>query len=243
MNRAGRATVIFCCGLIVARLLWSGGFGWFVQQRMRIPLLLAAFALPIFGVVELWMAWREESREPDATEKSRGPLVGWLLVLPLLVLIAVAPTGLGAAAADRVDAYTPTESDGGFEPLDSSAQPIELRVFDFLDRAVWDENRSLEDVTVRLEGLVVNDPDHPDGFTLTRFLVSCCAADGIPLQVDLYDVGQRFENDTWVVADVRWIPPETPYNELARADRRIAASVVEVRAVPGDRKDPYESPY
>ena len=89
----------------------------------------------------------------------------------------------------------------------------------------------------------MNDPDHTEGFTLTRFLVSCCAADGIPLQVDLHEVGQTFEDDTWVIADVRWLPPDVPYNELPEAERRIAAEVLDIQAVSGDRKDPYESPY
>ncbi len=243
MNRAGRGTMMLFSGAIVGRLLQTGGFGWFVQQRMQLPLLLAAIALIGMGGFEVWAAWREEAEEPESANRSRGPVVGWLLVLPILVIVAVAPTALGAAAADRVESYVPTETGADYPPLDGLDQPIEMRVFDFLDRAVWDESESLEGVTVRLEGLVVNDSDHTEGFTLTRFLVSCCAADGIPLQVDLYDVGRQFEDDTWVVADVQWIPPETPYNQLPAAERRIAATVVTVTEVPGDRKDPYESPY
>lgn len=243
MNRAGRGTVMLFSGAIVARLLQSGGFGWYVQQRMRYPLVFAAIALVGLGAIEIWQSMREESADPDSTNRSRGPLVGWLLVLPLLVLVGVAPTALGAAAADRVEAYTPTDTGEEYEPLDASDGPVELRVFDFLDRAVWDESRSLEGVTVRLEGLVVNDPDHTEGFTLTKFLVSCCAADGIPLQVDLYDVGQAYENDTWVIADVRWIPPPQPYNTLPADQQRVAAEAVSITPVPDARKDPYESPY
>jgi uncharacterized repeat protein (TIGR03943 family) len=235
--------MMFFAGAMLARLIVSGGFGWFVQQHMKWPLILASAALIIFGLVEVVAAWREESEAPETTSRSRGPLVGWLLALPLLVLVAVSPTALGAAAADRVDAYTPTEAENPFEPIEESSEPVEMRVLDFLDRAMWDEERSLEGVTVRLEGLVVNDPDHTDGFTLTRFLVSCCAADGIPLQVDLHDVGQTFENDTWVIADVVWIEPDVPYTDLPAGERRIAAEVVNLTEVPDARKDPYESPY
>ncbi len=234
---------MFFAGAMLARLIVSGGFGWFVQQRMKWPLIIAAAALILFGLVEVIVSWREESDTPDTAGRSRGPLVGWLLALPLLVLVSVSPTALGAAAADRVDAYTPTEAENPFEPIDASDGPVEMRVLDFLDRAMWDEERSLEEVTVRLEGLVVNDEDHTAGFTLTRFLVSCCAADGIPLQVDLYDVGRTFEDDTWVIADVRWIPPDIPYTDMPSAERRIAAKVVSLTEVPDARKDPYESPY
>ena len=52
MNRIGRAAVMLALGGITTRLLLNGGFGWFVQQRMRLPLwgaaivLLAACILP-----------------------------------------------------------------------------------------------------------------------------------------------------------------------------------------------------
>ena len=243
MNRSGRAIIMVFAGAMLARLLASGGFGFFVQQRMEIPLILAAAALLIFGIIEVIASWREETTDPESSRRQRGPAVGWLLALPLLVLVAAAPTALGAAAAERVDAYTPTRTEEFFQPLADSDEPVEMRVFDFLNRAVWDEEKSLEGRTVRLEGLVVNDELHTEGFTLTRFLVSCCAADGIPLQVDLHDVGQSFDDDTWVIADVQWIEPDLPYNELPSGERRIAATVVEITAVPGARNDPYESPY
>jgi uncharacterized repeat protein (TIGR03943 family) len=229
-------------GAVLVRLLWSGGFGWFVQQRMWLPLVGAAIVLVVFGAYEVGSAAREEEADPEALRRSAGPGVGWLLLLPLVVLISVAPTGLGAAAADRVDAYTPTETTDQFDPLDTSNGPPELRVYDFLERAAWDEQRSLEDQVVRLEGLVINDPDVPDGFKLTRFMVSCCAADGIPLQVTLHGTDEPLADETWVVADVIWRPPSVPYPEQG-PDSVIEADAVSVTVVPDAPNDPYESPY
>lgn len=243
MNRIGRAIVLVSFGAITARLLWSGGFGWFVQQRMRLPLLAATVVLLVFGLYEVWAANREERRDSGAARRPVSPAVGWLLVLPLVVLFSVAPTGLGAAAADRVEAYNPTETTVTFEPLDTSMGPVPMRVFDFLDRAAWDEERSLEGVTVRLEGLVVNDDSIPDGFKLTRFLVSCCAADGIPLQVAIHGAGPKLDNDTWVVADVIWRVPEVPYVESGEERWTVEADAVEITVVPKAPNNPYESPY
>ncbi|MEM8926248.1 MAG: hypothetical protein AAGD35_22310, partial [Actinomycetota bacterium] len=91
--------------------------------------------------------------------------------------------------------------------------------------------------------LVVNDPaDAPDGFLLTRFLVSCCAADGIPLQVALTGVDQTFADDTWVQAQVQWLPPDVPYDDVD-GPLIVEAEVLSLVEIPGDRKDPYESPY
>ena len=241
MNGLGRAVVLLWLGTVTIRLVWTGGFGWFVQQRMRYPLLAAAVVLLGFGLYEAFLGMGNEKRDPDSIRRSVAPKVGWLLILPFLVLISVAPTGLGAAAADRVDAYTPTESEITYAAVDSADGPVEMRVYEFLDRAIWDDSGSLEDVPIRLEGLVVNDPSVPDGFKLTRFLVSCCAADGIPLQVAVHGT-PALEDDTWVVADVVWRPPDTPYRD--RDDEWVVeADAIEVTVVEDAPNDPYESPY
>lgn len=242
MNRLGRSAILVALGIVLSRLLWSGGFGWFVQQHMKWPLLAAAIVLIIFGVYEGIKGAAQENRDPDSVNRSAGPAVGWLLLLPLLVLISVAPTGLGAAAAERVDAYTPTEATERFAPLEESNGPIEMRVLDFLERATWDESRSLEGTTIRLEGLVVNDEDVPDGFRLTRFMVSCCAADGIPLQVDIRNAGAPLADETWVIADVIWRPPEVSFEDTV-GEWIIEADAVNITVVPNAPNDPYESPY
>lgn len=234
---------MLCLGVITGRLIWSGGFGWFVQQRMRWPLILATGVLLIFGLYEALSGSREEQHDPDAVTRSKGPRIGWLMILPLLVLISVAPTGLGAAAADRVDAFTPTEANTDeFEPLDTSNGPVDMGLFEFLDRAIWDDQASLADVPVRMSGLVVNSDDVPDGFKLTRFMVSCCAADGIPLQVALRDLPQRFEDDTWVEVEAIWREPSTPYRETT-GEWIIEADVLNVVVVEDPPTDAYESPY
>ena len=116
-----------------------------------------------------------------------------------------------------------------------------MRVYEFIDRAIWDDSGSLDGVPVRLEGLVVNDPSVPDGFILTRFLVSCCAADGIPLQVTLHGT-PTLADDTWVIADVIWRPPDTPYREQ-EGEWVVEADAIEITVVEDAPNDPYESPY
>ncbi len=242
MNRLGRASVLAMLGIVTGSLLINGGYGAFVQQRMFLPLVAAAVVLVAFSGYEVYHAIQAEKTDAEAQWWSFGPTVGWLMVLPLVVLFAVAPSALGAAAANRVDAFNPIEQTEAFPALDTSAGPVEMRVFDFLDRALWDPDESLRDVPVRLEGLVVNDPDVPDGFLLTKFMVSCCAADGLPLQVAVRGVDQILEDDTWVVADVIWREPEIPYSE-AGAVVIVDAEAISVTAQPNARKDPYESPY
>lgn len=255
MSRLGRAGILLFVGVLTARLVLSGGFGWFVQQRMQIPLAIAAAILLVFGAYELFSWTREDQATAEGEDDHghdqelheghdhrAGPAVGWLLALPLLVLISVAPTALGALAASRVDAYVPTETGRRFDPL-PSGDVVPLRVIEFLDRAAWDPDRSLEGRTIMLEGLVVNDESVPTGFKLTRFMVSCCAADGIPLQVSVHDTGQPLEDDTWVEVELVWRAPDAPY-QSQEGVWVIEADALSVNPVIGGiPKDPYESPY
>lgn len=243
MNRVGRAAVMLALGLVLARMLWTGSFGWFIQQRMQIPLLLATIVLLALGAYEGIAGTREEHSDPGSMTRPTAPKVGWMMILPLLVLVSVAPTGLGAAAADRVDNFVPQEDTDRFEELDTSDQPVEIRVLEFVNRAIWDDERAMEGVTMRLEGLVVNDPEVPDGFLLTRFLVSCCAADGVPVQVAIRNVPDKFADDTWVIADVIWRESDIPYMEIEDDIWYVDAEYVSLTVDPDPPTDAYESPY
>ena len=233
-------------GLVMSRLLWTGSFGWFIQQRMRIPLLIATVTLLILGAYEGWQGTKEEQADEKAITRSTAPKVGWMLVLPLVVLVSVAPTGLGAAAAARVDTFKPAENTSRFESLDTlpSADGVpQLRVLDFVDRAIWDDSGELNGTPVRLSGLVVNDPSVPDGFLLTRFLVSCCAADGVPVQVAIRGVDQTFADDTWVDTNVVVRVPDVPYRDIQDDVWNVEADLVSIQVDPTPPTDAYESPY
>lgn len=244
MNRLGRAGVLVALGMSVGRLTWTGQFGWFVQQRMRWPLMLSAVVLLVMGGIEAVAGTRQERRDPESARRGVGPLVGWLLGLPLLVVVAVAPTSLGAAAAARAASYVPADPRSGFEPLADVDGAVTLTVYEFLNRAVADDQRSLDGVEVELEGIVVNDPALPAGvaFALTRFLVSCCAADAIPLQVAVRGDGAPLPDDTWVRVRLVWRPPASPYAGQPRP-WWVEADAVSVEVITDPPVSPYESPY
>lgn len=246
MNRMGRASLMLTIGGVVTRLVLSGGFGSFVQQRMMIPLALAAILLLVFGVIEAVGAYRQDSVDPHSSRRSISPTVGWLLAAPLVVLIAIAPTSLGAAAAQRSEPLTPTEQaapEEGIEEIDDSRGPVEMRVYEFLSRALWDDTGSLTDKQIVLEGIVVNDPSIPDGFRLTRFAVNCCAADGLPLQVGIHGVTEQFDDDTWVRATIVWRPPPEGGYQAEGAPEVVEADIIELEVVDNPPDDPYETPF
>ena len=239
----GRAAMMCVVGAITLRLVITGEFGNFVQQHMQLPLTIAAVLLIFFGVVEVIGDLRDGRHDPESSRRAVAPTVGWLLGLPVLVLLSVAPAALGATAAERVDPIVPSEPaspEAFIEPIDSGDGPIQMPVYDFMSRALWDDGSDFSEVEVELEGLVVNSPEVDDGFLLTKFAVSCCAADGLPLQVMLHGLDSTYDNDQWVRVAVQWRPPD---DGVVDTDDYVEADVIEIEVVDDPPDNPYETPF
>lgn len=243
MKRADRAFLMLLFGLLALQLVRTGGFGWFVQQRMRWPLLAAGSIAALIGLIGL-MGRAPDGRDADHDDGDHhhgtaGRAVVWLLLVPVAVMLAVAPTALGSDAARRAGIYQPTSRLELFDPLPAGSEPLELTMSEFITRALWDPDASLTGRDVRLEGFITNDPRPGTGVVLTRFAISCCAADALPLQVALR-TDRQLADDTWVRVVVRWVPAPTA---AAGSDDLVEAHVAAIEIVPDVPDNPYESPY
>jgi len=215
-----RGTLVLVLGFVALRLVITGSFDRYVKPGMRWPLISCGVVLVLLGLAtSIWGDEDDHGHEHDAGHDHDGepaaesdvhqhvPRVGWLLVLPLVVLLLVAPPALGADAASREAAPLPRYQGSTFPPLDASADGVAaLGLTEFVDRALWDDAGSVADQPVRLTGLVVHDDDVPGGFLLTRFVVSCCAADAIPVQIGVVG-GGRPPQDSWVEVEGTLVPP------------------------------------
>lgn len=206
MRRGGQGAVTLLVGGMMLRLVLGGGFQSYVKGGMRIPLVLAGGLLVLVGASTLWRDERDNEAHPD---DHGAPRVAWLLLAPLAALVLVSPAPLGAFAAGLQSGGIPErlESTAVFPPL-TTERPAPLKVSDFVARAIYDDSRSIEGVPVRLVGFVSMPKGAPGDFALTRFVISCCAADGVPVHVALQAPGQRFAVDTWVEVEGQWVPPQ-----------------------------------
>jgi uncharacterized repeat protein (TIGR03943 family) len=121
------------------------------------------------------------------------------VVLPVVVILAMPPAALGSFAASRRSLASgavttaPDLEAGGEVTLASVAA------------AGWsqDARRSLvarAGSRVTFEGIVARRDGQPsDEFMLTRFIVSCCVADALSVQVRVVGAPPgEFEDDDWV---------------------------------------------
>nr|WP_312874080.1 TIGR03943 family protein [Amycolatopsis jiangsuensis] len=160
----------------------------------------------------------------------------WLLVVPVLAVFLVAPPALGADSVTRTVARVPqsaaTTAASAFPPLPAGSV-VPMAMNEFVSRAGWDSNGTLNGRTVGISGFVV----HTGGRTLlARLVISCCAADASPVTVRLKGGGaDRFPSDTWLRVTGQVVPGTADATNSYTPD--LVPATVERITAP---KDPYE---
>jgi uncharacterized repeat protein (TIGR03943 family) len=221
--------------LVGATALWLGltdAALAYVRGALRPPLV--ASGLVLLGLAAATL----RGRDPGGQGHGHGhgaPRSGWLLAVPVLVLLLVTPPALGSFAASRQGAATPGEPTGVFPALpEPVGGAVALPVSEFVTRALYGKDRSLQGVRVRLLGFVA--PAEGGGYLLTRFNLFCCAADGQAYQLEVRGDRDRRRADQWLLVEGRW-EPRPAFDTIAPTSVRpvlVADSVTPVRP-PADR--------
>jgi len=222
----------------------------YVKEGLR-PVLIAAGAVLIAAaIMTLWYDLRPH-QPLDGDDEGHGdeghdhdghghahhePRVGWLLILPVLGLLLVAPPALGSYAAEQAGTVLTTQNSASDYPPLPPGDPAPISLLDYASRAVFDSGKSLTGRNLQLTGFVTPGPDGKP--MLARIVLSCCAADGRPIKVGLTgNAPAGTPADTWVrIVGV--------YTSRVEKDpvNRAAVPFVEVRTwqeIPSPRQ-PYE---
>ncbi|CAN5741502.1 hypothetical protein BH20ACT23_BH20ACT23_09320 [soil metagenome] len=192
---------------------WASVF-WFLLIADRTSLFLStrtAWVVPVgailltVGLLGRLLSVRTEEPKPITARSAWG--IG-LIVLPVITVLALPPASLGSYAASRRSTFT----SGG---IVSSADDIATGDLSLLDVAGGlrsrDGTAALSDRAgeeVDFTGFVTKVPGAPaDEFVLTRFLVSCCVADALSVNVRVVGAPPgRFKADEWVRVSGKFYP-------------------------------------
>lgn len=161
------------------------------------------------------------------------PRVSWLLVLPLLALILVAPPALGSYSAVRTG--TALQQPYGYGRL-PAGDPVPLSVVDYASRAAYGHGRSLDGRTVRVTGFLAL--DHGGTPYLVRMALNCCAADAQPVKIALTGtLPPVLQPDAWLEVRGTYAPgvAHDPVNDGPIPYLRVTAA----KPVPTPH-DPYD---
>jgi putative membrane protein len=175
-------------------------------------------------------------RTSDAAEAEHHhePRVSWLLVLPLLALILVAPPALGSYSALRTG--TALQQPWGFPTL-PPADPHPRTSLDYAGRAVYDKGHSLAGRRIVISGFITLDGNGTP--YLTRMVLNCCAADAQPIKIGL--TGQLpadLKPDNWLEVTGTYTGKRT--RDAINGGPVPYIAVSSSRTVPAPH-DPYES--
>jgi len=211
----------------------------YVRAWLRLPLAVSGVVLLMLALVTLRWGSGEDGAPAghDHGHAVGGPRSAWLLVVPVLVLLLVAPPALGSYAASRRTPGAGGDSTGDFPALpEAVGGAVPLPVSEFVSRALYDQRQSLAGVRVRMLGFVTPADKPGDGYRLARFNFFCCAADA-----GVYEVAVRGDStprraDQWLLVEGRWLP-EPVAKATAPSTRRPVLIVDSVAPVdpPADR--------
>jgi uncharacterized repeat protein (TIGR03943 family) len=219
VNRQAQAIVMLLLGGAVLRTSIGDLYLRYVKAGLR-PFLIGAGALLILAaVMTLWHEFRaSQSASPEDHhghdhgdgKPHREPMVGWLIVAPVLGLLLVAPPAMGAFAAGQSGTALSTAAESDFPPLPSGDGVVPITMLDYASRAVFDKGRSLGDRKVRLTGFLATGSDGHQ--MLARMILSCCAADARPIKVGFAGSGPSG------LADDSWVEVEGTYSDQRVTD-------------------------
>ncbi len=202
-----QAAVSLLVGIVTLRLSLSRLYLDFVKPSMRPWLIASGCVLVVFGAMAFLRATRAHEHDVDAHghDDHHVPKAAWLLILPALLLLLITPNPLGSFAAGR-QATVRIDPSSDFDPLPlPKGGAVQISVSEFVDRALYDEKRSLKDVPVRLTGFVTASEGTGE-FYLTRFVISCCAADARSSRVAVFGKSAP-PVDSWITVTGTWRPP------------------------------------
>ncbi|OLB66526.1 MAG: TIGR03943 family protein [Actinobacteria bacterium 13_2_20CM_2_72_6] len=184
MKRELHALVLALLGGTLLKLAISGDYQRYVKVGLRPYLFAAAIVVLLVAAVSLWQSFagRRRLATPHGHGHDHGRFdVAWLLMLPMLAVLLLAPPALGSFSAGR----SGTALGAGSTKLGPlpEGDPVRLSVLDYASRAVYEHGASLQGRQVALSGFVL--PGGGGSWYLTRMVITCCAADAQPIKVGL----------------------------------------------------------
>jgi uncharacterized repeat protein (TIGR03943 family) len=205
-----RSLLLVVLGATAVWLWWSGQALNYVRPGLAPYLLAGGVVVLLLGLLPpLGLLGKETAADHSGGHHQHRGRVGWLLLVPVLVVMLVQPAALGSYAVASRSAV-PGGGDSGFQPLAAPVRgAVPMSMAEFVTRAVRDPGQSLAGVRVRLVGFVAPSEGHEGGYRLTRFVIFCCAADAEALQAVIRGDPTPRARDQWLEVEGTWVPRPT----------------------------------
>lgn len=181
-TRTAPSGLLLVLGVVVVELVRTDTHLRYVKDWLGLPLTVSGLLLALLGAAGVFAAFH-----PSARDRPPPSAVGWLLVVPVGLILLVDPPALGSYGLQgrATVVAAPQQPLGSLPPPRDGA--VELTLRDYARRVAF-EPAGLADAHLRLLGFAVpatpeETARHGRGFYLTRIALNCCAADGQAVRV------------------------------------------------------------
>jgi uncharacterized repeat protein (TIGR03943 family) len=200
-----RSVLLVVLGATAIWLWWSGDALNYVRPGLSPYLLAGGVVVLLLGLLPpVGLLGEQTGHDAGHGGHRHQTRVGWLLLVPVLVVMLVQPAALGSYAVSSRSAV-PGGGDGQFPPLAAPVRgAVPMSMGEFVTRAVRDPAQSLAGVRVRLVGFAAP-AEGTGGYRLTRFVIFCCAADAEALQAVVRGDPTLRARDQWLEVEGTWL--------------------------------------
>lgn len=199
MNHTLKALLLIGMGLFLYSRYWLGTLSFYINTRFAWFTVFAAAGLVIVGLSYLY--YQEGHQHGRLTWAGIG-----LIIAPILLGLIIPPRPLGAAAMsnreinlETITSVTPPESTTLIQRPSHTYNILDwlLAFRSTSDPSTFAEQRA------KVVGFVYRDERfQEDTFMVSRFIISCCAADATPLGLVVQSPqATSFLDDQWVEVD------------------------------------------
>lgn len=216
--RTAPSGLLLVLGTVVVQLVRTDTHLRYVKDWLGLPLVVSGVLLALLGAAGVFAS---RSSAPDRSSPSA---VGWLLVVPIGLILLVDPPALGSYGLQgrATVVAAPQQPLGTLPPPRDGA--VELTLRDYARRVAF-EPAGLADARLRLIGFAVpatpaETARHGRGFYLTRIALNCCAADGQAVRVFVQAATTARPDTWWQVEGRAELPSGAP---ASRADAVLRA--------------------
>ncbi len=221
MNITLKSIILIAMGIFLYSRFWGGTLFFYINERFVWLIIFASIGFLLIGVSYLYRPHdpdhhhHHHDHDHDHDHDHQHGRLTWfgltLLLSPILLGFLIPPRPLGASAM--------TNRDVSIESLTSAAAPDadqiiskpkgEKNILDWLVEFRQAPNpEAFTDQEIELVGFVYRDDRFTQGkFMVSRFVLSCCAADAAPIGLIVDWPGTtNLEADAWVEVKGRLQP-------------------------------------
>ena len=171
MRRETENTLLLIVGMALVMVTVTGAYTRYVKPGMLPWLAISAAAIIALALVAIVRDIRSGGSDHGHGGHAHHTGIGWLLAIPVVLLIFVVPPALSArAAAPAAVTVTGARS---FPPLPPGAAPT-ISLPEVLMRVAVGKVGGLDGKTITTTGFTMRDGDRVD---LAKIVIICCAAD------------------------------------------------------------------